>query len=168
MPKVTAVGVDANDVEDLAKHDISYPAKAKDDAILEGKIKPPAAPDSKMKDSVVYLGPGKKIYKFSIRKRAWEVLKLDQKSSYLGNIKQFSLINIPDKKMMIMTGGVSVATCLPLASVYEFMYKDIKRGRNTGIKNLNQKRFGHCSAYIREKIFVFGGFAHSDVPDEPP
>ena len=67
-----------------------------------------------------------------------------------------------------MTGGVSIATCSPLGFCYEFFANNMARARNTGIKNLQQKRYGHASAYIREKVFVFGGFAHKDVPDEPP
>jgi hypothetical protein len=30
------------------------------------------------------------------------------------------------------------------------------------------KRFGHASVYCREKILVFGGFTHPDLPEEPP
>ena len=137
MPKVTAVGVDPEDAKELEALGISYPAKEQHDKELEGKIKPPTAPDAKLKDSIVYLGPGKTIYKFSVRKRAWEAIKIDQKSTFLGNLKQFSIVNIPDKKMMLLTGGVSVATCLPVATVHEFMYKELHKGRNTGIKNLN-------------------------------
>lgn len=36
------------------------------------------------------------------------------------------------------------------------------------MKNMNQKRWGHCSVYLRSKIYVLGGFCHSDIPDEPP
>ena len=37
-----------------------------------------------------------------------------------------------------------------------------------GIKNMISKRYAHASAYAREKVFVFGGFAHNDTPEEPP
>lgn len=33
---------------------------------------------------------------------------------------------------------------------------------------MQQKRYGHQSAFLRDKIIVFGGFAHPDIPEEPP
>eukprot|EP00356_Strombidium_inclinatum_P016625 CAMPEP_0170499372 /NCGR_PEP_ID=MMETSP0208-20121228/31180_1 /TAXON_ID=197538 /ORGANISM="Strombidium inclinatum, Strain S3" /LENGTH=50 /DNA_ID=CAMNT_0010776893 /DNA_START=115 /DNA_END=264 /DNA_ORIENTATION=- len=30
------------------------------------------------------------------------------------------------------------------------------------------KRYAHCSAYVRDKVLVFGGFSHADIPEEPP
>ena len=67
-----------------------------------------------------------------------------------------------------MTGGVSTATCEPVAAVYQFMDKKITQGSSMSIRNLNTKRFGHCSCFLRDRVLVFGGFAHKDVPEEPP
>lgn len=40
--------------------------------------------------------------------------------------------------------------------------------QGSGIKNMIFKRYGHASIYVREKVLVFGGFAHQDTPEEPP
>jgi hypothetical protein len=68
-----------------------------------------------------------------------------------------------DQKKLVMTGGVSIATCAPLGSVYEFRAKTPTAGR--GLRSMTMKRYGHASTYCRERIIVFGGFAHRDVSE---
>ena len=113
-------GIDPNDKKKLTSMGISYEEKDKDDAKMAGKVDAAAAESAKVKDCIFYIGPSTKIVKFSVRKRTWEAIKLDQRSSYRGNVKQFSLVTVPEKNMILMTGGVSVATCSPLGFVYEF------------------------------------------------
>jgi hypothetical protein len=67
---------------------------------------------------------------------------------------------------MIQTGGLSIATSHPVASVYEWRTNTIQKAQ--GGKNMIQKRFGHCSVLLRNKVVVFGGFSHQDVQEEPP
>ena len=93
---------------------------------------------------------------------------MDPRSSYKGNIKHHSTLALVEKGKIIMTGGVSVATCAPLGFVFEFDIRSLSRATSASVKNLRQKRYAHCSQYLRGKILVFGGFAHQDVPDEPP
>ena len=66
-----------------------------------------------------------------------------------------------------MTGGASIATCQAVGAVYEFQVNLIGK-HSIGLKSMHYKRYAHCSVYARERVFVFGGFAHNDVPEEPP
>lgn len=77
-------------------------------------------------------------------------------------------MGLTDRQKLILTGGVSIATCLPVAAVYEFNVLQMGQGARSKIKNMHQKRYGHQSAFIRDKLLVFGGFAHPDLPEEPP
>jgi hypothetical protein len=77
---------------------------------------------------------------------------------YKGGLKHFSIVAIPEQQKLIQTGGLSIATSHPVASVYEWTMSSIQKAH--GNKNLIQKRFGHCSVFLRNKVVVFGGFAH--------
>ena len=77
-----------------------------------------------------------------------------------------SMVAIEAEQRIVMTGGVSIATCAALGSVYEFRTKAPTQGR--GLRSMTMKRYGHASCYCRERIIVFGGFAHRDVAEEPP
>mmetsp|Transcript_30783 Transcript_30783/g.47177 ORF Transcript_30783/g.47177 Transcript_30783/m.47177 type:complete len:82 (-) Transcript_30783:489-734(-) len=46
--------------------------------------------------------------------------------------------------------------------------KTLEKGASQGLKNMIHKRYAHCSAYVRDKVLVFGGFSHADIPEEPP
>lgn len=153
----------------LTELGISWEAKAHADATLQDQAKKMEQEGAaKFRDVVVYIGPSTKILKYSVRSRAWTAIRLDPRSSYKGNIKHHSTLALPEKGKIIMTGGVSVATCAPLGFVFEFDIRSLSRATSASVKNLRQKRYAHCSQYLRGKILVFGGFAHQDVPDEPP
>ena len=96
------------------------------------------------------------------------MIKVDNRSAYKGNLKHFSLTTIPDQKKIIMTGGVSIATCTPMSSAFVFTEKNMAKGVAEGLKNMNNKRYGHCSAFIRDRVLVLGGFAHQDIAENPP
>ena len=61
---------------------------------------------------------------------------------------------------------MSIATCNALSSVYQISLRTITKAM--GLKSMINARYAHCSCLVRETIIVFGGFAHQDVPEEPP
>lgn len=164
-PPRSALGVTKEDAPKLTDMGINYEAKDKSDNAVERGIPEELKQSEKGKkrDSLFFIGPSKKIYKYSILKRQWEAKALNSRAAYSGGIKQFALLTLPDKEMVLMTGGVSVATNNPVSKVYSFFFNDMTRPRGGPVKDLNQKRFGHCMAYLREKVYVFGGFAQRDV-----
>lgn len=100
---------------------------------------------SKFKDVVVYIGPSTRILKYSVRTRAWSMIRMDPRSSYKGNIKHHSTLALAETGRIIMTGGVSVATSAPLGFVFEFDVRNLSRASSASVKNLRQKRYAHCS-----------------------
>jgi len=65
-----------------------------------------------------------------------------------------------------VTGGLQIANSSPLNTIYEFGASNYLLGLRR--KNMNHPRYGHGSVSIKGFIFVFGGFAHKDIPGEPP
>jgi hypothetical protein len=80
---------------------------------------------------VVFVGPQTKIYKFFIRTREWSLIKGHPQSAYKGNIKHQSIVALQHKRMLLLTGGVSVATCSPLSFCYTFSLNDISKASGT-------------------------------------
>ena len=65
-----------------------------------------------------------------------------------------------------ITGGLQVANSQPLSTSYEFGVSNYLLGLRK--KNLNHPRYGHGTVSVKNIIYVFGGFAHKDVPGEAP
>ena len=124
--------------------------------------------EAKSNDAIFYFGPSIKIYKYAVNKRAWSSIRIEKKSSYRGNVKHQCCTAIPDRHKIVMTGGVSVATCHPIGNVFEFDVKTLNKGVARGLRNMGIKRYAHAAVYLRGKVIVFGGFGHKDIPEEPP
>jgi hypothetical protein len=145
---------------------ISYSAKEKADQELAKNKTNAINTGDQSKESIYFFGPQAKIFKFVLKTRSWEALKSDKASLFKAGMKHMSLVALEDQQKMVMTGGVSIATCAPLSTVYEFRAKAPTAGR--GLRSMTMKRYGHASTYCRERLIVFGGFAHRDVAEEPP
>ena len=136
--------------------------------IEQGQPRKKEKESKKMTDVIYFFGPSHPFYKFIPRTRDWLNLRFDHKSSYKGNLKHQSCVAMPDDQKIIVTGGVSIATCQPVGNVFLFLMKTLEKGASIGMKNMIHKRYAHSSVYIREKVLVFGGFSHADIPEEPP
>ena len=71
----------------------------------------------------------------------------------------------PDGKIYLI-GGVLVSNNQPASTMYEVTAWRV--GKNIKKKNMNQKWFGHSCVFLNGYIYVIGGFAHKDVPNEAP
>lgn len=121
----------------LTELGISWEAKAHADTALKDQAKKLEQENAtKFRDVIVYIGPSGKLLKYSIRARSWTAIRMDPRSSYKGNIKHHSTLALPEKGKIIMTGGVSVATCAPVGFVFEFDVRTLSRATSASVKNL--------------------------------
>lgn len=120
------------------------------------------------RDNIFFFGTGKHLWKFSVNKRAWSKVVIEESSTWKGMIKHHSVVALIEQQRIIMTGGVNVITSAPLAQVFDFTLKNIRSGSKSSMKNMQHKRYGHQSVFMKDRIIVFGGFGHRDEPGEPP
>jgi hypothetical protein len=53
-----------------------------------------------------------------------------------------------------------------MSTTYEFAASNYLLGVRK--RNMNYSRYGHGSVSLKGVVYVFGGFAHKDVPGEKP
>ena len=123
--------------------------------------------------SVIYcIGDNRTVLKFEVGSMNWMRIPLETDSrsneGFDGTLRYSSSCFIPPcpDERIIVTGGCYSTNNFPANHVTEFTIKTIKHPRKK--KPMLLKRYGHCSVYLNSLLYAIGGFAHKDLPNEPP
>lgn len=124
---------------------------------------PSAADGIQTFESLVIYSNGMDAFIYKIDKGYWQKKLIEKNSEYQGGLKHYGMCYTNTYKVYI-TGGLQVVTSSAVSTVYEFGASNYLLGMRRS--SMNHTRYGHGSVSIKGVIYVFGGFAHRDVPGE--
>ena len=100
---VTKLGETLNKARQIEQREKAIKAKEEFEKINENK------------DQIYFFGTAKHLWKFSVPKRAWSKVVIEDSSTFKGMIKHHSVVALVEQQKIILTGGVNCITSAPLA-----------------------------------------------------
>ena len=103
---------------------------------------------------------------YHCKNKKWRKIEFSEESRYKGDLKYPSIIRLNKSDTIILTGGCDNYTGEASESVFKANILHIESFKK--INSMKNKRYGHCSAWIKDYLFVIGGFDHQDTETSSP